>query len=566
MEQNRNLKFEKISKLSEETSALIIQDANEWKNYLTTAGQVYKYPFCDQLLIHAQRPDATACASLEIWNEKMQCRVNRGAKGIALIDADSKYPKLKYVFDISDVHKEKNVGRYPYLWEFHEEHKEIILAQLEKTYGMSNPQIPFEKRIIEISKAVAADSCKDLMVGGNFPETIEDFEVESTLASSIAYTVLSRCGIEMELWEKELDFQHIGKFNTQNDLSVIGNANTEICNIQTAHLKYPQTEQFSMKIGNKIYGDKKEAGTALMELCKQIKSIDMPSLIGEYAGFKMFVSFNSFYKRYEMNLKGQLSHNLEIGFDPLGNIVRMNHILESMEKDLAKAEAELGNVKRQLETAKTEVTKPFAQEAELAKKLERLTKLNVLLNMDEKNDDLEKGGEPMDLSELDGLWNDSNDGEKQPEADTMTQKDVILVDVVHNEEHRYFRYDNAGLEEIKEQLRHTDRPMVDLTGEVITLPEFAQLEQSSKVSLSLTVNMDDRTIKAYETNNIPEDLRMDDNISIKTYPMNEYLNDRKVPEKEKLSVLDRLHQNQKQLQDRKTPGQEPIHKNHETVK
>ena len=148
----------------------------------------------------------------------------------------------------------------------------------------------------------------------------------------------------------------------------------------------------------------------------------------------------------------------------------------------------------------------------------------------------------------------------------MTQKDVILVDVVHNEEHRYFRYDNAGLEEIKEQLRHTDRPMGDLTGEVITLPEFAQLEQSSKVSLSLTVNMDDRTIKAYETNNIPEDLRMDDNISMKTYPMDEYLNDRKVPEKEKLSVIDRLHQNQKQLQDRKSSRQEPVYRNHETVK
>lgn len=229
MDQKRNLKFEKISKLAEETSARIIQNANEWKNYLTTAGQVYKYPFCDQLLIHAQRPDATACASLQIWNEKMQCRINRGAKGIALIDTDSRYPKLKYVFDISDVHKEKNIGRYPYLWEFHEEHKELILAQLEKTYGMTDPQLPFERRIIQISKAAAADFCKDFMADRNFSETIADFEVESTLASSIAYTVLSRCGIEMELWEKELDFQHIGKFNTQNDLSVIGNANTEIC-------------------------------------------------------------------------------------------------------------------------------------------------------------------------------------------------------------------------------------------------------------------------------------------------------------------------------------------------
>ncbi len=336
--------------------------------------------------------------------------------------------------------------------------------------------------------------------------------------------------------------------------------------IQTAQLNYPQAEQFSMKVGNKVYRDKKEAGAALVELCKQMKSADTSSLMGEYAGFRIFVSFNSLYKRFEMNLKGRLSHKFEIGSDPLGNITRMNHVLESMTKGLDTAEVELENVGHQLETAKKEMTKPFVQEEELAKKLERLTKLNALLNMDEKNDDLEKGGESMDLSELDGLWNDSNDGEKQPEADSMIQKDVILVDVVHNDEHRYFRYENIGLEEIKEQLRHTDRPMIDLTGELMTLPEFAQLEQSSKVSLSLTINMDDRTIQAYETNNIPEDLRTDDNISIKTYPMDEYLNDRKVPKKEKSSVIDRLHQNQKKIQDSKATGQEPVHRNHETVK
>ena len=124
-----------------------------------------------------------------------------------------------------------------------------------------------------------------------------------------------------------------------------------------------------------------------MEMCKEIKSANAPAVIGEYAGFKMAVSFDSFNHKFVMNIKGQLSHNLEIGVDPLGNISRINHALESMTKELTEASTKLANVKRQLETAKVEVTKPFAQEAELTEKLDRLSALNALLNMDEKGDD-----------------------------------------------------------------------------------------------------------------------------------------------------------------------------------
>ena len=142
-----------------------------------------------------------------------------------------------------------------------------------------------------------------------------------------------------------------------------------------------------MKVGDKAYTDKKEAGAALVEMCKEMKTVNVPATVGEYAGFKMAVSFDSFNHKFVMNLKGQLSHNLEIGSDPLGNIARINHALESMPKQLSEAQTKLENVERQLETAKVEVTKPFAQEAELAEKLERLSALNALLNMDEKGDD-----------------------------------------------------------------------------------------------------------------------------------------------------------------------------------
>lgn len=166
--------------------------------------------------------------------------------------------------------------------------------------------------------------------------------------------------------------------------------------IQTAKANFlVDKEQFSMKVGDKLYTDKKEAGTALVEMCKEIKTFNALAVIGEYAGFKMAVSFDAFNHKFVMNLKGQLSHNLEVGSDPLGNISRINHALESMPRQLMEAQTKLETVEHQLETAKVEVTKPFAQEAELAEKLERLSALNALLNMDEKgNDGIDMDDEP----------------------------------------------------------------------------------------------------------------------------------------------------------------------------
>ena len=158
--------------------------------------------------------------------------------------------------------------------------------------------------------------------------------------------------------------------------------------IQTAKTNLPaDKEKFLMKVGDKFYTDKKEAGAALVEMCKEMKTVNVPATVGEYAGFKMAVSFDSFNHKFVMNLKGQLSHNLEVGSDPLGNIARINHALESMPKQLSEAQTKLETVERQLETAKVEVTKPFAQETELTEKLERLSALNVLLNTDEKGDE-----------------------------------------------------------------------------------------------------------------------------------------------------------------------------------
>lgn len=151
-------KYDFISALAKETAAEVVKNREEWMKYLTTAARLYKYPFREQLLIYAQRPDATACASIELWNERMHCWVNKGAKGIALLDEDDAHGKrLKYVFDVSDVHAARRIGRYPELWELHEEHKEDVIKRLEQTYGATDDKKLFEERLMEIAERIAAD-------------------------------------------------------------------------------------------------------------------------------------------------------------------------------------------------------------------------------------------------------------------------------------------------------------------------------------------------------------------------------------------------------------------------
>lgn len=154
-------KYKLISALAEEIAKDVVRNEESWRRYLNTASRLYKYPFKEQLLIYAQRPDATSCASIEIWNEKMHCWVNKGAKGIALIDEDS-FSGLKYVFDISDVNKARRIGRFPNLWEMRDEHIEAVISRLEKTYGDTDKEAGFVGCIREIAGRIAEDCYKDL--------------------------------------------------------------------------------------------------------------------------------------------------------------------------------------------------------------------------------------------------------------------------------------------------------------------------------------------------------------------------------------------------------------------
>ena len=232
-------KYIKISVLARETAKKVCRGREQWIRYLDVASRLYKYPFEDQLLIYAQRPDATACASLEMWNERMFCWVNRGAKGIALIDGESERPKLRYVFDVSDVHKARRIGKDPFIWHLREEHKEVVLAELEHIYGSTNDALPFENRIYEIAERIADDfyeEAVDEVIDEAANSFLEDLDGDAVavrfremLVQSVGYTILKRCGCDMTEFADDFTFDYIHEFNTLRTLSVLGSTTSELC-------------------------------------------------------------------------------------------------------------------------------------------------------------------------------------------------------------------------------------------------------------------------------------------------------------------------------------------------
>lgn len=231
-------KYDYISTLAQETAANIVKSSVEWMKYLTTAARLYKYPFCDQLLIYAQRPDATACASMDIWNEKMHCWVNRGASGIALIDESAKGKKLKYVFDVSDVHAANHIGRYPQSWVLEEKHKDDVISHLETIYGGTDEDKSFEERLFEVSQKIVADYYEEILPDlqnkseGSSLENLDEQNIgirfKETLTDSIAFMLLSACGVDMKEYQSKFSFDFIHEFDTMDSLYILGDATSEL--------------------------------------------------------------------------------------------------------------------------------------------------------------------------------------------------------------------------------------------------------------------------------------------------------------------------------------------------
>lgn len=231
-------KFNDIRELAQQNARWVSNSPKDWMNYLDVAARLYRYSFKDTLLIHAQRPDATACAELEVWNKKMNRWINRGAKGIALLDDASPRAKLRYVFDIADTHLVQG-GRTPILWRIDDsEHQQMILDHLADTYALTQTD-SMNAALMELAQQLTAENLEEAMdgleyeVADTFLEGLDEDNLRvrfrELMTNSIFYTLSRRCEQEpLEVLEDE-DFIRIVDFNQLPVLTFLGNAVSEQC-------------------------------------------------------------------------------------------------------------------------------------------------------------------------------------------------------------------------------------------------------------------------------------------------------------------------------------------------
>ena len=224
-------KTEEYLALAQRTANGLTRYWESWTDYLTTASRLYKYPFADQLMIYAQRPDATACADFDIWNNRMNRYVRRGAKGIALLDESSGFPRLHYVFDVSDTGVRRN-SRDPEVWQLGPDLVQPVSEMLAATYGISGERV--SQQLADVAGKLVADywgnNGEDIraIVDGSllmdYDEAGVEMQFKSAAAISVTYTLLERCGFEPAGWFDKDDFQAIYNFSTPDSVYTLGAA------------------------------------------------------------------------------------------------------------------------------------------------------------------------------------------------------------------------------------------------------------------------------------------------------------------------------------------------------
>ena len=224
-------KTEEYLALAQRTANGLTRYWESWTDYLTTASRLYKYPFADQLMIYAQRPDATACADFDIWNNRMNRYVRRGAKGIALLDESSGFPRLHYVFDVSDTGVRRN-SRDPEVWQLGPDLVQPVSEMLAATYGISGERI--SQQLADVAGKLVADYWDNnggdirAIVDGSllmdYDEAGVEMQFKSAAAISVTYTLLERCGFEPAGWFDKDDFQAIYNFSTPDSVYALGAA------------------------------------------------------------------------------------------------------------------------------------------------------------------------------------------------------------------------------------------------------------------------------------------------------------------------------------------------------
>ena len=228
-------KTEEYLALAQRTANGLTRYWESWTDYLTTASRLYKYPFADQLMIYAQRPDATACADYDIWNNRMNRYVRRGSKGIALLDESSGYPRLHYVFDVSDTGVRRN-SRDPERWEMNDDLFKPVSEMLTAEYGISHERL--SQQLVNIAEKLVNDywdnNSGDILniVDGSFFDDYDssgkELQFKATATMSVTYTLLERCGFEPEGYFDKDDFQAIHTFSTPDAVYALGAATSDI--------------------------------------------------------------------------------------------------------------------------------------------------------------------------------------------------------------------------------------------------------------------------------------------------------------------------------------------------
>ena len=228
-------KAELYAQMADKVATQLTGSWQEWAGFLTTASRLYKYPFHEQLMIYAQRPDATACAEYDLWNEKMGRYVRRGSKGIALVDDSGDRPRLRYVFDISDTGTREH-SRTPWLWQLEERHLDSVQAMLERTYDVSGEDLAGQ--LTEVAGKLAEEYWTEhqqdffYIVDGSFLEEYDEYNIgvqfKAAATVSITYALMSRCGLEPERYFDHEDFMAIFDFNTPSTIGALGTAVSQI--------------------------------------------------------------------------------------------------------------------------------------------------------------------------------------------------------------------------------------------------------------------------------------------------------------------------------------------------
>ena len=228
-------KAEMYAQMADHVATRVTSSWQDWTAFLTTAARLYKYPYHEQLMIYAQRPEAIACAEYDLWNDKMGRYVRRGSKGIALVDDSGDRPRLRYVFDIADTGTRPN-SRHPYLWNMEPEHTIPVLNMLERRYDIGGGSLP--QQLADVAAKLADEYWNDhqqefaYIVDGSFLEEYDELNIglqfKSAVTVSMTYALMSRCGLEPEQYFGHEDFMAIFDFNTPATVAALGTAVSQL--------------------------------------------------------------------------------------------------------------------------------------------------------------------------------------------------------------------------------------------------------------------------------------------------------------------------------------------------